>query len=114
MREAPAIHPRGRFLFLERPEKARYLLFSPPNSFLCRFGKPQSFRVMKTSLSLLTREGAIVVTFAAVLTPAQYAQFYDCVQEADSKPELKDCIGQFAEKHGLKVLMDDANALTTA
>jgi hypothetical protein len=69
---------------------------------------------MKTSLSLLTRDGAVLVTFAAVLTPAKYAKFYDCVQEADSKPELKTCIGQFAEEHGLKVVMDDANAFAPA
>jgi hypothetical protein len=69
---------------------------------------------MKTSLSLLTREGAVVVTFAAVLTPSQYARFYDCVQEAGSKPELKACIGQFAEEYGLTVVVDEARHLEPA
>jgi hypothetical protein len=65
---------------------------------------------MQTSLSLLTREGAVVVTFAAVLTPAQYARFYDCVRKAESKTELQACIGQFAEEYGLTVVVDEANA----
>jgi len=55
-----------------------------------------------------------VVTFAAVLTPAQYARFFDCVQEAGSKPELKACLSQFAEEHGLTVVVDEANAFAPA
>ena len=69
---------------------------------------------MKTSLSLLTREGAVVVTFAAVLTPAEYARFFDCVQEAGSKSELKACLSQFAEEHGLTVVVVEAHALEPA
>ena len=58
----------------------------PPNSSLCRFGESQSFRAMKTSLSLLTREGSVDVTFAAVLTPEQYAK-YQSIQHT-KKPKV--------------------------
>jgi hypothetical protein len=62
---------------------------------------------MNTSLSLLTREGAVVVTFASVLTPAQYANLFDHVQRAGSKPELEASLSQFAEEHGLTVTVDE-------
>ena len=62
---------------------------------------------MTTSLSLLTREGAVVVTFAAILTPAQYAAFYDRVQEAATKAEMKACIDQVAQEMGVGVNVDE-------
>jgi hypothetical protein len=48
-----------------------------------------------------------VVTFAAVLTPAQYANLFDHVQRAGSKPELEASLSQFAEEHGLTVTVDE-------
>ena len=63
---------------------------------------------MKTSLSLLTREGAVEVTFAAVLTPEQYARFFECVQAATTKAEMKKCIQQVANEFDLDVAIDGA------
>jgi hypothetical protein len=63
---------------------------------------------MKTSLSLLTREGAVEVTFAAVLTPEQYARFFECVQAASTKAEMKACIEHVADEFDLEVEMDGA------
>jgi hypothetical protein len=94
-------------LWITRQELARSLQNVLPNSSLCRFGNPQSFRAMKTSLSLLTREGAVDVTFAAVLTPEQYARFFECVQAVSTKAEMKACVDQFANEFDLEVAVDD-------
>jgi hypothetical protein len=62
---------------------------------------------MNTSLRLLTREGAIEVNFAAVLTPEQYSRFFECVQTANTKAEMKDSIDQVAGEYGLSVVIDE-------
>jgi hypothetical protein len=61
---------------------------------------------MKTSLSLLTREGAIVVAFHSVLTPEQYSRLFECVKEPISKAEMKACIAEVAHEFGLDVEFD--------
>jgi hypothetical protein len=70
------------------------------------FWRSQSLRAMKTSLTLLTREGAIVVAFGSVLTPEQYSRLFECVKEPISRSEMKACIAKVALEFGLTVVFD--------
>jgi hypothetical protein len=62
---------------------------------------------MKTSLSLLTSEGALVVSFASVLTPAQYARLYDTIRGAGNKSEMKEILLQFSQEVNVELVIDD-------
>ena len=60
-----------------------------------------------TTLNLLTREGAVTVTYAAKLTEAQYARLHECVIECDTKQQLRDLIAIVANEWGVKAIIDD-------
>jgi hypothetical protein len=70
------------------------------------FWPSQSFRAMKTSFSLLTREGAIVVAFDSVLTPEQFSRLFECVKQPISKAEMNASIAEVAREFGLNVVFD--------
>ena len=70
------------------------------------FWPSQSLRAMKTSFSLLTREGAIVVAFDSVLTPEQYSRLFECVTVPISRAEMKACIAKVAHEFGIAVMFD--------
>jgi hypothetical protein len=62
---------------------------------------------MKTSLNLLTSEGALVVSFASQLTPTQYARLYDTIRDAGNKSEMKDVLQQFSREMNVELVIDE-------
>lgn len=60
----------------------------------------------ETTLNFLTRDGAISVTFSAVLTPTQYDELFLRIPAAESPEELRNLLDELQEKWGLLVLVD--------
>ncbi len=60
-----------------------------------------------TTLNLLTRDGAISVTFPGYLTGEQYAKLYECVVECDTKQALRECIAMVANEWGIEAIIDN-------
>src|SRR5260221_14771197 len=73
---------------------------------LCHFCNVGDCSMGQTTINLLTRDGSVAVTFAAVLTPEQYARLYVCVQEASTKPQMSDCIAMVASEGGVQAVVD--------
>ena len=71
-----------------------------------RFGSMQPI-AETTTLNLLTRDGAVTVTFSAELTEEQYAKLYSFVVDAQTRQELKDCLVMVASKWGIVAVIDD-------
>lgn len=63
--------------------------------------------MQSTTLNLLTRDGAVTVTYEAELSEPQYAKLYECVQEAQTRQELKECIAMAANEWGIKAIIDE-------
>jgi hypothetical protein len=58
-------------------------------------------------LNLLTREGAVAVTFATRLSDKQYAKLYDKVRGCETRQELRDSIVMVANEWGVKAIVDE-------
>lgn len=56
---------------------------------------------MKTSLNLLTRDGAVYVAFSPALSARQYAELLELVQRPTSDEELQVGLRQWAEENAL-------------
>jgi hypothetical protein len=64
-----------------------------------------------TTLSFLTDEGAITVSFRPQLTAEQYEALFDLVQEGDIlTDELCEQLKALAEEWGVRFSSDDCNA----
>ena len=63
---------------------------------------------METGLKLLTREGVVQVLFRPRLTAEQYAELAVIINNPDSKRAMCDAIEEWAKKHELQVMCDDA------
>ena len=63
--------------------------------------------LLNTSLSLLIREGALVVTFASLLTAEQYVLLYDSVRDAESKAEMTERLSRFATETGVAMIVEE-------
>ncbi|MBC7855799.1 MAG: hypothetical protein IAF94_20420 [Pirellulaceae bacterium] len=61
-----------------------------------------------TSLNLLTRDGAVAVSFPVRLTGKQYAKLHDCLHECGTKQALRECIAMVAKEWGIEAIIDDA------
>jgi hypothetical protein len=62
-----------------------------------------------TTLNLLTRDGAVTVTFSTHLTGEQYTKLFDSIRDfSESRSELKERIAMLANEWGLDALADDA------
>lgn len=59
-----------------------------------------------TTLNLLTRDGALGVTFRPALTPEQYSELYDLVGDADSADEMSAAVKIAAGQWGAEVVVD--------
>jgi len=59
-----------------------------------------------TSLNLLTRDGALAVTFTPALTAQQYAELYDLACSADTANEMSSAVQSAAERWGTDVVID--------
>ena len=62
---------------------------------------------MKTSLNLLTGEGALVVSFASQLNAEQYARLYDAIRIAGSKSEMCEVLRQFSREINVDLIIDE-------
>ena len=61
-----------------------------------------------TTLNLLTRDGAITVTFEGYLTSAQYAKLYDCIRDySETRQQLTERLAMVASEWGMKAIVDD-------
>jgi hypothetical protein len=72
-----------------------------------KIGQAMSAKSPQTTLNLLTREGAVTVTFPVELTEDQYAKLYAFVVDAQTRQELKDCLAMVANEWGIKAVIDD-------
>lgn len=60
-----------------------------------------------TILNLLTRDGAVTVTFEGYLTGEQYAKLYDCIRDySETRQELTERIAMVANEWGIKAIVD--------
>ena len=61
----------------------------------------------RTSLKLLTRDGALAATFTPALSAGQYDELASCVNEFPSKPDLRQYLAEVATRWGVSVVIDD-------
>lgn len=61
---------------------------------------------MRTTLSLLTRDGAVFMAFEPALTVAQYARLLDIAKRAGTEDELRLAVEAWARSEGLKASFD--------
>ena len=57
---------------------------------------------MPTILNLLTRDGAVYMSFAPPLTPEQYAELVKLSDMCDDATELRTQVAAWATMHGLR------------
>lgn len=62
---------------------------------------------MRTTLNLLTRDGAVYLSFRASLSATQYAELLEVTQETVTKDDLRKAVAAWAAAHGLKVSFDE-------
>jgi len=60
-----------------------------------------------TTLSLLTREGALTVTFFATLTPAQYALLLERVCQVSTADRMRESLTLLANQWGIRAMIED-------
>ena len=61
-----------------------------------------------TTLNLLTRDGAVTVTFSTHLTGEQYTRLFDAIRDhSESGVELKERIAMLTNEWGLDARVDD-------
>ena len=61
-----------------------------------------------TTLSLLTRDGAVSVTFLGKLTPAQYTHLFEWTRHADTKLAMESVLKSAGAEWGIRVVIEDA------
>lgn len=62
---------------------------------------------MRTTLNLLTRDGAVYLSFLPSLSATQYAELLELTQETVTTEELQKAVAAWAAAHGLKVSFDE-------
>lgn len=62
---------------------------------------------MRTTLNLLTREGAVYMDFRPALSPKQYAELDSLAHEPATQDALRRAIALWAQSYGLKVSFDE-------
>ena len=62
----------------------------------------------QTTLNLLTRDGAVTVTFSAKLTAEQYAQLFELTRRAETKLDLEVVLASVASEWGIPTVIEDA------
>jgi hypothetical protein len=61
----------------------------------------------RTTLNLLTRDGALAVSFTPALTPAQYGELYEIACDYDDTAEaMAAAVKEAAARWGIKVAID--------
>jgi len=63
---------------------------------------------MRTTLHLLTRDGAVFMAFEPELTPTQYARLIDIANRAATAQELKDAVTAWARAERLRAAFDES------
>ena len=104
-------------IWKRRREIRSLLAFSVPSGQNGRVNVPlcpnESAAVVKehpnvTNLNLLTRDGAVTVTFLANLNGEQYSKLHDVIHYAVSREELRECIRKIANEWRVQTVIDDA------
>jgi hypothetical protein len=62
----------------------------------------------QTTLSLLTRDGAVTVTFSAKLTDEQYARLFELTRCAETKLDMEDVLASAAAEWGVPAVIEAA------
>ena len=61
-----------------------------------------------TTLNLLTRDGAVTVTFPGYLTGDQYCKLYDCIRDySETRQELTERIAMVAKEWEVTAIIDE-------
>jgi hypothetical protein len=60
-----------------------------------------------TSFQLLTRDGAVSVSFSTKLSASQYDTLYECVSDCGTRGELREHIAMLANEWGITAIVDD-------
>lgn len=67
---------------------------------------------MRTTLNLLTRDGAVYMAFEPSLSVPQYARLLDIATRAENGDELENGVKAFARAEGLRVSFDEMESPT--
>jgi hypothetical protein len=62
---------------------------------------------MRTTLNLLTCNGAVYMDFQPSLSAAQYTRLLEIAKEADTADELRVMVREWADGEGLKVSFEE-------
>jgi hypothetical protein len=62
----------------------------------------------QTTLSLLTRDGAVTVTFSAKLTDEQYARLFELTRCAETKLDMEAILASVAADWEVPAVIEDA------
>lgn len=62
---------------------------------------------METTISLLTRDGAVYIAFAPALDASQYARLLDIAKRAEGETQLKEAVAMWARSEGLRYSFDE-------
>jgi hypothetical protein len=62
----------------------------------------------QTTLSLLTRDGAVTVTFSAKLTDEQYARLFELTRRAETKQDMEVILTSVAAEWGVPAVIEAA------
>jgi hypothetical protein len=62
---------------------------------------------MRTTLNLLTRDGAVYVAFQPALSAAQYGQLLELTRQPVTIDDMQKAVGTWAKTQGLKVSFDE-------
>ena len=64
---------------------------------------------MRTTLNLLTRDGAVYMDFRPALSAKQYAELINLTYEPATPEEMRNAIAAWAKSQGLKVRFDESD-----
>ena len=62
---------------------------------------------MRTTLNLLTRNGAVYMDFRPALNGAQYTRLLEIANECDTEEELRNAVTEWAKEERLKVSFEE-------
>jgi hypothetical protein len=62
---------------------------------------------MRTTLNLLTRNGAVYMDFTPALSADQYAKLLEIVGKEESADELRIAVREWADEEGLSVRFEE-------
>jgi hypothetical protein len=65
-------------------------------------------KLPQTTLSLLTRDGAVSVTFSARLTDEQYVRLFELTRRAETKPDMEGILVSVAAEWDVPAVIEDA------